>query len=306
MSLHRSKLIGIFVLVIALTVTLGACDMGYDADPELTRGGYLKLEIKIPWQGQEFIETSLFQKYNSGEQILIYREELEENYAITHAGVRIDYIKADNIFEDAHFSQTIRRDKAEEYGLITFEIPPAEVSNIYVILVHVDEHSAYSDYNIVYYAGNKTNFEIIADKTIKLNSEKFDWRKPEWKIGKSHERDDLKTGKIYDYEILYEGFEASLDKDNFRVPFRVKNIFPDEDTHRDYIGVRGLSIGYIDYEEGWHLRTSGTENPKEKKVEYDSFRPYFYPGAFGFTDVSSFFIPPLMIGEYKINWEESK
>ena len=255
-----------------------------------------EMEIVVEWDelsNTDDPHNSAVQTQND-ESVLKFADDLQEEYEVNQVGARIDYIEADPVFEDAHFSQSTKKEGSEEHGIINFNLPQADSVNLYTIAVHVDESGGrHSDFNLVYYIGKHTDIKLSPGRLKQVEMEDFEWHEVRW---------ELREG--YEYQNLDDGFKANFNKSgDFFLPYEFKAPFEDESTVRTYTQSYGRS-SYEGFENDWSINSSITENPGEEKDIDDYFQPYYEPDVFGFSDIEAFHVPPLMVNDYEVEWRD--
>ena len=294
-------------LVFFFILSLSSC---FQETPSEEYNGEANLKIIVDWEMLNDKKTANLSLNNQSSSLSNNNHFTEKDLEITHTGARVEYVE-----QDAYFAQSVKKEVADEKGIITFDLPATDNANIYALAVHIDDESSRYG-NIAYLQGKIEGIDIPPDVVVEITPEDLDWVIAEWKpdiveygATRSEDINEDKTEEI-ELKDFEEGFTVPEEYDGFAVHFFVRDIFQIHDEITDipyadkFIRVYG-SLSYWGNPDGWgHFRTRyERENLDGDKIKTDSFQPYADASAFGFSGIGSFYIQPLMLKDFEINWE---
>ncbi len=221
------------------------------------------LEIVVRWDrfGQSGSNTSSASAFAD--------EEIEP----THFGTRLEYLD-----DNAFFAQSLTRDEAEEFGLITLEVPAAERTRLFVTAVRLGEGG-----NLIVWFGQVRELEIVEGVSTTVQMEDVEWTAPSWHF----ENDDVLAA--------YESDTMLGDKDATSLDFiiTVSDPFGDQPWSK-FIGLNGIGDPVAGSEDGWWRVRVFCRNDLVGQ-EHEStctFWPYLKSTKFNLPDTRAS-VPPL-------------
>jgi len=227
------------------------------------------LEVVVQWD--RFGESGS----NSSSASAFANEEVEP----THFGTRLEYLD-----ENAFFAQSLTRDVAEEFGLITLEVPAAERTRLFVTAVQLGDGGAGQpgQRDPIVWFGEVRELEIVEGVSTTVQMEDVQWTAPSWHF----ENDDVRAA--------YESGTMLGDKDTTFLAFYIMVSDPFGDRPwAEFIGLNGIGGAAANSVDGWWRVLSLCRNDFVGQ-EHDStcrFWPYLKP-KFNLPDIR-FSVPPI-------------
>lgn len=206
----------------------------------------------------------------------------------THFGTRLEYPEA-----EAFFAQSLGRVAAEELGLITLEVPPAENTTLLVAAVHLNEEGdgQLGQRDPIVLLGQVRDLEIVEGTATTVGMDDVEWVEPLWTFESDEVRD------------AYESGVMAGDKDSTNLEFliSVRDPFGDRPWN-EFIGLNGIGGASEDAEDGWWQVRVQCRNEFVGE-EHDStcrFWPYLHSERFNLPDVR-FSVPPVT-AQFTVEW----
>lgn len=204
----------------------------------------------------------------------------------THFGSRLEYPH-----EDAVFAQAISRDKAEEFGIITLEVPPTNNTELYVVAVRENKEGEgqRGQRDPVIWIGEIKNMEIEEGSSNIIKIEDINWTAPYWDFV----MDEVRTA--------YEEGRMEGDKDEETMSFEIFVYEPIGE--RAILGLNGSSSTrpYFAEEGKWQIRVHCRNNSVGQESESTClFWPFVRPEMFNLPDIR-FSVPP-QAKVFEIEW----
>lgn len=213
--------------------------------------------------------------------------ELDAN-DVTHFGTRLEYPE-----EDAVFAQALTRDSAEEFGLITMEVPAAVSTDLFIAAVRLNEDGAGEpgQRDPIVWFGQVRDLEIVEGVSTTVQMEDVSWTAPIWTFEDEGDR------------AAYESGTMTGDKDSTDLEFFIAVTDPFGDRPWDeFVGLNGIGGARGDAEEGaWRVRVI-CRNELVGQV-HDStcrFWPYLHSDMFNLPD-TRFSVPPITT-DFTVEW----
>ena len=160
----------------------------------------------------------------------------------THFGTSLEYLD-----ENAFFAQSLTRDVAEEFGLITLEVPAAARTRLFVTAVRLNDGGAGQpgQRDPIVWFGEVPALEIVAGVSTTVHMGDVVWTAPSWDF------EDDAVRAAYEIGTMVGDKTATLGLDFF---ITVRDPFGDRPWD-EFIGLNGIGGGVADSENGfWSVR----------------------------------------------------
>ncbi|MCG8514715.1 MAG: hypothetical protein MI740_11270 [Halanaerobiales bacterium] len=238
------------------------------------------LKVVINWDDFSRLQTQI-----SLNQILSQKIDYDQ---ITHTGARVIYPKY-----NASFSQSVKKEIAEEQGIITFSIPSTENAKLYVVAVRFSGQEENMENNKALWFGVVENIAIPVDGIVEITMNDINWTTASWRPGEGYENYAL-------------GFKAPREEEVHKIPIYVRDPFQvgeNPSWNQLYVKIWGRS-NYGNNSNGWRLFQiyNGNEHIGETNTKKYHFQPYIEPSLFNLTNASGYSIPPIA-DRFEVSWE---
>lgn len=246
-----------------------------EEEPEET-----SVAVTVDW---DYLEGLLIEQAQTTQPGVLGTLSASTEGNITHVGVRVEYPDA-----DAAFSQSTTKALADNEGIVTLNVPPAEEANIYLVAVEYEE----SDGTGLLLA-SENGTQIEEDTANEWVTDDFEWVAAEWFVTEEYE-DEYGQGK----------FHVDKDKQLFRLPYLVTYPFQpgQELTYEQLlVGITGQGITGENLDD-YYKYYAAARNPSEGESSETSHS--FYPHVVS----ERFSLPPARYqigptGEFTVMWE---
>ena len=199
----------------------------------------------------------------------------------THFGTRLEYLD-----ENAFFAQSLTRDVAEEFGLITLEVPAAARTRLFVTAVRLNDGGAGQpgQRDPIVWFGEVPALEIVAGVSTTVHMGDVVWTAPSWDF------EDDAVRAAYEIGTMVGDRTATLGLDFF---ITVRDPFGDRPWD-EFIGLNGIGGGVADSENGfWSVRVFCRNDLVGQEQESTCrFWPYLKSTKFNLPDTRAS-VPPL-------------
>ena len=211
---------------------------------------------------------------NSSYASAFANEEVEP----THFGTRLEYLD-----ENAFFAQSLTRDVAEEFGLITLEVPAAARTRLFVTAVRLNEGGAGQpgQRDPIVWFGQVRELEIVEGVSTTVHMEDVEWTAPSWHF----ENDAVRAA--------YESGTMVGDKNATFLDFFITAHLGDSPWD-EFIGLNGIGGVVANSGDGWWRVNVFCRNDFVGQV-HDStctFWLYFVSEKFNLPNIR-FSVPPI-------------